>query len=443
LNGSRHKLSSNATAATGETSLKHTPYDKQMSTGATASASLAPIDYGSVLCWPSPELSCDIYIGTAEDHEGPLSLPFPGNGGMRIWDYASSEDAITEAIGLANGMGYKHAVYNTGFAGAKVVVNATSGADNKIKINKEALMSKVASVLNSYEGAMYTGCDMNTDLDDMEKLVSETPYVLAGLGNLALDPNDATAFGVLGSLDALTRARFGGLAGTSFVVHGLGNVGSTVAKELVSAGATVYVYDIVPERASAISGAKDLAEVFAAAGSHWAAALPAHDVFVPCSKSNLIGLAAAMDLPAKAICGAANLPFASPEAEEAFFGRGCVFVPESIVSAGAIIADSIEHFDRKAFCEAAPEEIYKFTCEAVFQKTDEALKLTKESGISIRAEVPRLSRSAAAQPPIGRKFKSLEPIAQPLTVDLLQHSIPVDRRTAFEADCSTSEAIGV
>lgn len=371
----------------------------------SASASSPPIDHGSVRCWSVPELSCDIYIGTAEDHNGPLSLELPGNGGMRIWDYASTEDAITEAIGLANGMGYKHAVYNTGFAGAKVVVNATSGADKKIQINKEDLMSKVASVLNDYQGAMYTGCDMNTDLDDMDKLVAETPYVLAGLGNLALDPNDATAFGVLGSLDALTTARFGGLSGTSFVVHGLGNVGSTVARELVAAGATVYVYDVVPERISAISGAKDLTDVFAAAGPNWAAALPAHDVFVPCSKSNLIDLAAAMDLPAKAICGAANLPFASPDAEEAFFGRGGIFVPESIVSAGAVIADSIEHFDNKSFVQAAPEEIYKFTRDAIFQKTDEALTLTKESGSSIRAEVPRLSRSAAAGSPIGQKFR--------------------------------------
>ncbi|CAE7424728.1 ldh, partial [Symbiodinium pilosum] len=204
-------------------------------------------DGASVLSW-STQCGSEIYIATAKGSERPLSKQLPGgNGGLRIWDYADTDSAIAEAIGLAQGMENKHAVYNTGFAGAKVVVNTTSH-ENRLTIDKKALMLQLGHVLNDLDGTMYTGCDMNSDLDDMELLASQSPYVLAGIPNLAMNPNAATAHGVLGSLAALAERRFGGLQASSFVVHGLGNVGSIVARELLASGATVSVYDVDPER---------------------------------------------------------------------------------------------------------------------------------------------------------------------------------------------------
>ena len=37
-------------------------------------------------------------------------------------------------------------------------------------------------MLNNEEGRLYTGCDLNTSLDDMAALYAASPYVLAGLG---------------------------------------------------------------------------------------------------------------------------------------------------------------------------------------------------------------------------------------------------------------------
>ena len=88
--------------------------------------------------------------------------------------------------------------YNTGCAGAKVVFNVgpTAVAD----LDKQALLDKLNDVLVSLDGSMYTGCDLNSTLDDMEYLSRKSPYILAAIGNDTVDPNHATAHGVVGGV---------------------------------------------------------------------------------------------------------------------------------------------------------------------------------------------------------------------------------------------------
>lgn len=62
----------------------------------------------------------------------------------------------------------------------------------------------------------------------------------------------------------------------------------------------------------------------------------------------------------QAIIGATNLPFATDEAYAVCEERGAVYIPEGVSSAGAVIADSVEHFDKNAFCEAIPEVRHNF-----------------------------------------------------------------------------------
>ena len=61
---------------------------------------------------------------------------------------------------------------------------------------------QVASLLKEMDGAMYTGCDMNTTTADMDYLDGQCPYVLAAIANPAVCPNTATAYGVFGAVEA-------------------------------------------------------------------------------------------------------------------------------------------------------------------------------------------------------------------------------------------------
>lgn len=62
-----------------------------------------------------------LYIGV----DGPLQTCKPGNGGLRIWPYPAADAAVAECRVLASTMSMKHSVFNTGFSGAKLVLNAT------------------------------------------------------------------------------------------------------------------------------------------------------------------------------------------------------------------------------------------------------------------------------------------------------------------------------
>ena len=84
---------------------------------------------------------------------------WPGNGGLRVRSYDSMDEAEDEAKALCDAMTLKHAAYNTGFTGAKLVF------DSKVDVNhldKEQLMDEVARTLASEGGRVYTGCDINT-----------------------------------------------------------------------------------------------------------------------------------------------------------------------------------------------------------------------------------------------------------------------------------------
>ena len=89
-----------------------------------------------------------------------LATPeWPGNGGLRVRSYDTSEDAEKEALALCEAMTLKHAAYNTGFTGAKLVF------DSKVEVsdlNKEGLMNEIARTLATESGKVYTGCDINT-----------------------------------------------------------------------------------------------------------------------------------------------------------------------------------------------------------------------------------------------------------------------------------------
>lgn len=172
---------------------------------------------------------------------------------------------------------------------------------------------------------------------DMDRLVEATndKYVLAGR-NSAVDTNVATASSVIGSILGVVETMQGSrdLSSLTFTVQGCGKVGSTVAKELVRLGAKcVQTCDLYPEAAN-IKGCTPIED--------WASTTC--DFLVPCANSLAITEDVAMNFPEgiKYCVGATNSPFANKEAKEIFDARGVMHIPESISSAGAILADSVE-----------------------------------------------------------------------------------------------------
>ncbi|KAL3787355.1 hypothetical protein HJC23_004380 [Cyclotella cryptica] len=290
-----------------------------------------------------------MYIGIDSDSYGHTNRP--GNGGIRLLNYKTRESAIADAVRLAKGMTRKHDMFRTGFSGAKVVVK--SDHKDLSVIQRRKLMQNVASALHAFEGGMYTGCDLNTSDRDMDYLVEATDekYVLAGR-NSQVDTNVATASSVIGSIIGTLQAMSGSddISELIFTVQGCGKVGSTVAKELVRLGAkNVQTCDLFPESAK-IQGCTPIKD--------WART-PC-DFLVPCANSLAITEDVAANFPAgiKYCVGATNSPFANDKAREIFEKRGVMHIPESISSAGAILADSVEWYDIDLYQTVEPAKMY-------------------------------------------------------------------------------------
>ena len=112
----------------------------------------------------------------------------PANGGLRLLSYDSDATCKADGHRLASLMTNKHSLYGTGFAGGKVVARAANPA-----AVKDELINVTAELLESLGGAMITGCDLNTSLEDMERLTALTPHVLAAVGS-PVDASSATAY---------------------------------------------------------------------------------------------------------------------------------------------------------------------------------------------------------------------------------------------------------
>jgi len=315
----------------------------------------------------------------------------PANGGMRLLPYLSDGEAVADAYALCQHMRIKHRLYGTGFRGAKVVVRGSTEAAAKTLV-----LGKVAELLQELKGQLYTGCDLNTTLDDMRALAVQAPYVLAALDS-GVNASRATGEGVvaslLGALEVLEGTAFG--APKRFLVHGCGATGGVVARRLRDAGAEVFTVDARPGRA-AIPGCVDIT-----GHPDWAS-LPV-DVLVPCSMSRLIDAAVARKTTAKLVVGAANDPL-TEEAQTILNRREIRWVPDPVSNAGAVVVDSVEHYGPEAWQGADPEAIYAFVAGQIRALTRSLLLRSIEDRRPLELVVEEAAQEARHAEPIGRAF---------------------------------------
>jgi len=288
-------------------------------------------------------------------------------------------------------MSKKHTVYNTGFSGAKLVVDAIGDPSD---VDEIRLMDSVAKALAELQGAIYTGCDLGTTEEDMTYLSSLTPYVLASIEN-PVDANASTGHGVFGSIQGALDSR-GGVAGKTFLVKGTGKVGSVTAQLLAGAGGRVLTYDINAAAAD-IPGCENV--------SHMDWRDVECDVFVPCSVSGFINEDVASRLKCSLVIGASNVPFADGAALSALLARGIDFVPEAVSSAGAVLGDSIELYAADAYRHARPSQVYAFVRSLTRQKTRELFEAAAERGRPAALCLGDVEEDPSSEP-CGTRFRA-------------------------------------
>ena len=258
----------------------------------------------------------------------------PALGGCRLWRYPSWIDGVADAMHLASAMTLKNALADIGAGGGKSVI--ALGADDVLddERRRDALLD-LGDLVESFDGLYRTAEDVGTTEHDMLVVSERTRHVvgLPAAHGGAGEPAEGTALGVYVSIERVVEQVFesGTVSGRSFVISGLGQVGSRLAIRLAAAGARLSVTDINATK-----------QAFASSiGAQWispeAALTTPADVFVPAGLGGILTPAAITALPVRAVVGPANNPLAYASGAEHLARRGILYAPDFVVNAGGVI----------------------------------------------------------------------------------------------------------
>ncbi|GIW71062.1 MAG: leucine dehydrogenase [Planctomycetota bacterium] len=310
----------------------------------------------------------------------------PALGGVRMYPYASEEDALIDVLRLSKGMTYKASVAGLNLGGGKAVIIGDPKKDKS-----EALMRAFGRFVETLGGRYITAEDVGTDVRDMEYVLAETRHVVGvsvahgGSG----DPSPVTAYGVWRGIQACVAAALErtSLEGLHVAVQGLGKVGYWLAKHLVDNGARVTGCDLDQERAAQVQSELGIELV----PPESIFDVPC-DVFSPCAMGGVINDDSLERLQCKIIAGAANNQIAEERHGRALEERGILYAPDFVINAGGLINVycEIDGYDRERALRM---------CDAIYDKLLEIFRIARSD--------PAITTHDAAQVLARRRIESV------------------------------------
>src|SRR5579864_3297885 len=112
----------------------------------------------------------------------------PALGGVRMWPYASEDEALDDCLRLARGMTFKAASAGVNLGGGKSVIIGDSRTQKT-----EALLKAHGRFIQTLGGRYIPGIDVGTDMADLRVIATQAARVSCVRG----DPSPMTALGVL------------------------------------------------------------------------------------------------------------------------------------------------------------------------------------------------------------------------------------------------------
>lgn len=255
----------------------------------------------------------------------------PAAGGCRMWDYATGEAMLNDALRLAQGMSYKNAMAGLPLGGGKAVILGNSHTDKT-----PDLFRAFGRAVESLQGKYWTAEDVGLSPGDMAAAAEETKYA-AGLESGAAasgDPSPITAVGVYRGILETAKRAFGSpnMNGKTVAVQGVGHVGSDVARHLAKAGANLIITDVNDATLREVSnetGAKIVApdDIYD----------QPMDIFSPNALGATVNENTLSRISAKAIAGGANNQLATAQMGERLREAGILYAPDYVINGGGII----------------------------------------------------------------------------------------------------------
>lgn len=301
----------------------------------------------------------------------------PAAGGVRMWDYASEDAALTDALRLSRAMSHKNALAGLPLGGGKSVI---LGDPHVAKTTE--LLAAFARHVQRLGGAYWCAEDVGMGIDDVAVLGRHCEYVFGLPGRIG-DPAPHTAAGVFYGMKAAVEHAMGEWPdGLRVAVQGVGNVGYELCRLLHKEGARLIVTDVDEEslrRAVDEFGAERV-------GVEAIYDQPA-DVFAPCALGGVLNADTIRRLDVEVVAGSANNQLATAADGERLHQAGIVYAPDFLVNAGGMlsIGGPIYGEDDPALVPPRIESLYDRTKELLIQAerrgqapSEVALELARE-----------------------------------------------------------------
>ncbi len=311
----------------------------------------------------------------------------PALGGVRIWKYASEDEALDDALRLSRGMTYKAAISELPCGGGKCVILLCDG------MKRAEAFEAYGQLVESLNGRFFTGRDVGITDEDLQAIGRTTKYVAKEPDPALGDVSEHTAIGVWHGMRACLE--FSGLIRSGkkirVAIQGVGSVGMILARILTREGMELIVADVNEARAKEAAkelGARTVApeEIFS----------QECDVFAPCALGGVLSVESIPRVKARIVCGCANNVLATPEAGEELARRGIVYAPDYLVNAGGLIRGAEFFLLGRADSSASLEKIY--------ERMLKVLAAARERGASTARIADEMAESRLKK---GKTYKDL------------------------------------
>lgn len=252
----------------------------------------------------------------------------PALGGTRIWNYATEEEAVIDALRLAKGMTYKAAVTGLNLGGGKSVIIG----DPRMP-RREMIFRAHGRFVDSLKGRYITAEDVGTSVEDMDFVQMETQHV-AGIFGGSGDPSPVTAYGTYRGIKACALEKYGSdsLDGLRIAVQGTGHVGRFLCECLAAEGAQLIVTDIDEALAQAVADEFEATAV--APNSIYSVDA---QIFAPCALGAIVNDETLPQFKFEIIAGAANNQLAEARHGDELEKRDILYAPDYVINAGGLI----------------------------------------------------------------------------------------------------------
>lgn len=308
----------------------------------------------------------------------------PALGGTRMWNYATEEDAILDALRLARGMTYKNAAAGLNLGGGKTVIIGDSRTQKS-----EELFRAFGRYVQSLNGRYITAEDVGTNVQDMDWIHMETKFVTGVSSSYGSsgDPSPMTALGVWKGMKAAAKEAFGSdsLEGKTIAIQGLGHVGYYLAKHLTDEGARLVVTDINPESVKRV-----VREFVATPVNPDEIFRVKCDIFAPCALGAVINDETIPQLQCQVVAGAANNVLKEERHGDKLHEMGILYAPDYVINAGGVInvADELEGYNY----ERALKKV-----ETVYDNVAKVIAIAKRDNIPTYKAADRMAEERIAK----------------------------------------------